>query len=93
MDGEVYSQGVIDRGSRRIYPFFLKTKSEAWNTMTQILSDPKFENLKRWHSDGAGELSGKKISDHLASRGVYCTFSPPYSAWTNGIIERSNRTI
>jgi hypothetical protein len=69
-NGEVYYQGVIDRGSRRIYPFFLKTKSEAWTTMTQILSDPKFENLKRWHSDGAGELSGKKISDNLASRGV-----------------------
>jgi hypothetical protein len=93
MDGEVYYQGVIDRGSRRIYPFFLKTKSEAWDTMTQLISDPKFVNLKRWHSDGAGELSGKKISDHLASRGVYCTFAPPYSAWANGIIERSNRTI
>jgi hypothetical protein len=90
---EVYYQGVIDRGSRRIFPFFLKTKSEAWTTMTQILTDVKFKNLKRWHSDGAGELSGKKVSDHLASRGVYCTFSPPYSPWANGIIERAGRTI
>jgi len=73
-DGEVYYQGVIDRGSKRIFPFFLRNKGSAWTTMTDMLSDPHFKNLKRWHSDGAPELSGKKISDHLASKGVYCSF-------------------
>lgn len=92
-DGQRYYQGVLDEGSRYLTSFFLHNKSEALQSLKDILAKPEYQDLVRYHVDGAPELLSASIQEMLKAKVIRLTFSNPYKAVGNSHIERSHRTI
>jgi hypothetical protein len=94
--GEVYYQGFIEKHTKWLYDYYMNTRDQALDNIKHLV-EVEFTRLvltlRSYHADGALELVSKKLINYLSSKGVYVTYSPPYTPELNAIIERSHRTI
>jgi hypothetical protein len=93
LNNYVGNQNFMLMDSKMVFTYGYVNKDAA--TMTKNLKhllDVEIRKLNlgvtRYHSDGAGELSGKEITDLLEDRGIDQTIATPYSAQENAFIER-----
>ena len=96
LQGEKYYQGFIEKDTRFLHCYFLKTKSDALDNLKHLLNIKlKSEGCKltAYQSDGAGELISANIISVLANYGAKMTYSAAYVPKLNADIERNHRTI
>jgi transposase InsO family protein len=97
LQGETYALTNTDWYSRYSWTYLLKRKSDALTCLKHLLEVvfPAAQVLLRhYHTDNAGELSGRETIDYL-ERTVHATHSTsePYTPQRNAIAERNFRTL
>lgn len=98
LGGKKYILTMIDDYSRRVFVYFLKTRTED-----DILQNFKYfkanvekqtgKQIKCLRSDNGKEYVGKRFQSFLQENGINHQLTAPYTPEQNGIAERMNRTI
>lgn len=90
-----YDLKFIDSNTGLIVVYFLKKKSESTKCLVTFLAYVKNQfnyDVKIIRTDNGGEFIGS-FHDELQKRGIIHQYTVPYNSPTNGIAERSHRTI
>jgi hypothetical protein len=86
----------IDDAMRHTDEYILKFKSEAlekfkeWKALREKQSG---KQVKRFRTDGGGEYTSMKFVEYLKSEGILKETTTPYTPQSDGVVERTNRTI
>jgi hypothetical protein len=94
--GAEYIMTFIDDFSNYAYTYFLKNKSDAFQTFLEYQAEVERytgKKIKALRSDNGGEYISDAFSKHLTSCGIHHHFTAPYTPSQNGVAERFNRTI
>ena len=94
VDGYTHILGIIDHKSR--YPMYIPLKSVSSNIIIRELSENWISNFGCpivVHSDNAPIFKSEQFDKFCKRHNMIQTFSPPYSPKSNGIIERSFKTL
>lgn len=86
----------IDDYSRYIFTYFLKQKSEAFDTFLQFIAMAEKQTgktLKQFRSDNGKEYMNSKFKTYFQNRGILHQTTVSYTPQQNGIAERINRTL
>ena len=94
--GALYSAVFIDHATDASFIRLLKTKSEATDTVKEVLA--LMENLadskvKAIRTDGGGEYINKELYSFFKTKGIEPQATMPYTPEQNGKAERLNRTL
>jgi transposase InsO family protein len=87
---------IIDDYSRKVWPYFLKHKSEAfsafkeWKVMVKRQTEKKVKKLR---TDKGMELCSDEFNVYCKSEGIVRHYTIPYTPQQNGEVEHMNRTI
>ena len=87
---------IIDDYSRKVWPYFLKHKSEAfsafkdWKVMVEKQTEKKVKKLR---TDNGMEFCSEEFNSYCKSEGIVRHYTIPYTPQQNGVAERMNRTI
>ena len=94
--GEIHTQSFIECDTKFLRVYTLKAKSDALANLKDLLEvqlPSEGCHLGCYHADGAKELISAAISDLLVKSKTKMTYSPPYTAEMNSVVERSHRTL
>ncbi|UYV83386.1 hypothetical protein LAZ67_23000842 [Cordylochernes scorpioides] len=92
----IYVLNIVDDFSRKIFPKFLKSKSETFAKLKEfieIIENIKGTKIKRIRSDNGGDFTNRQLSSYLIEKGIEYQFRTFYSLSQNGIVERANRSL
>ncbi|UYV70112.1 hypothetical protein LAZ67_7001835 [Cordylochernes scorpioides] len=92
----IYVLNIVDDFSRKIFPKFLKSKSETFAKLKEfieLIENIKGTKIKRIRSDNGGEFTNRQLSSYLIEKGIEHQFTTFYSPSQNGIVERANRSL
>lgn len=87
---------IIDDYSRKVWPYFLKHKWQAfsafkeWKIMIERQTEKKVKILR---TDNGMEFCSKQFENYCKSEGIVRHHTVPYTPQQNGVAERMNRTI
>jgi hypothetical protein len=96
LGGARYMLTIIDDYSRKVWPYFLKDKSEAfsafkeWKTMVENQTEKKVKKLR---TDNGMEFYSHEFKSYCKSEGIVRHYTVPYTPQQNGVAERMNWTI
>ncbi len=96
LGGSRYMLTIIDDYSRRVWPYFLKHKSEAfkafkeWKVMVERQTEKKVKKLR---TDNGMEFCSDEFDSYCKSEGIVRHYTVPGTPQQNGVAERMNRTI
>jgi hypothetical protein len=85
-----------DLHTREEKAYYLQQKSEVLGTYKKYEAWARTQHdarIKIFGSDRGGEFTGKEFSEHLENAGTICHLTVHDSPASNGIAERSNRTL
>jgi len=91
-----YMLTIIDDYSRRVFPYFLKNKSDAfdsfkaWKVMVEKQTDRKVKVLR---TDNGMEFCSDEFKTFCRKEGIVRHHTIPHTPQQNGVAERMNRTI
>ncbi|WVZ79655.1 hypothetical protein U9M48_027210 [Paspalum notatum var. saurae] len=94
--GSRYMLTIIDDYSRKVRPYFLKYKSEAfsafkeWKVMIENQTEKKVKILR---TDNGMEFCSDQFKAYCKSQGIVRHYTIPHTPQQNGVAERMNRTI
>jgi hypothetical protein len=94
--GKNYYVTFIDDSTRKVWVYFLKNKSDVfdtfkiWKSAVENETDLKVKCLK---SDNGGEYISKEFVDYCAKQGIKMIKTVPGTPQQNGVAERMNRTL
>lgn len=94
--GKDYILTVIDDYSRFVFVALLCEKSEAKEELKILIKQKENETcmkLKAIRSDNGGEFANNVLREWLEDRGIKHEFSPAQIPQSNGVIERTNRSL
>jgi len=94
--GAKYFLTFIDDYSRKSWIYFLKRKSEVFETFKNfraLFRTQTGKPIKCLRSDGGGEYTSNEFSSWLSRKGITHSITPPHTPQHNGVAERLNRTI
>jgi len=94
--GSRYMLTIIDDYSRKVWPYFLKHKSEAFSTFkewTIMIENQTKKKVKKLHTDNGMEFYSDEFNAHCKSQGIVRHYTIPYTPQQNGVAGRMNRTI
>ena len=93
--GHRYIIGFHDKYSTLNKVYNLQSKSHAHLAMDMYYAWASSHGVKifRFHADNAGELTGDKLKEKWAARGVRITACAPHEPRGNGLMERQWRTM
>ena len=94
--GKRYFITFIDDYSRKCWIYFLKEKSEAFETFKKFKAQVEKTTgryIKALRSDRGGEYLSKQFRDYCEEHGIRRFYTAPYTPQQNGVAERKNRTI
>ncbi|KAE8686500.1 cytochrome P450 71A9-like [Hibiscus syriacus] len=95
-ESSLYYVTFIDDSTRKVWVYFLKKKSEVfdtfrkWNAMVENETGLK---VKRLRSDNGGEYRDSRFRDFCANNGIKMETTVPITPQQNGVAERMNRTL
>ena len=87
---------IIDDYSRKVWPYFLKTKDDTiaafkeWKTMIERQTKKKVKVLR---TDNGGEFCSLAFDDYCRKEGIVRHHTIPHTPQQNGVAKRMNRTI
>ena len=96
LGGKNYYVTFIDDSTRKVWVYFLKNKSDVfdtfkiWKSAVENETDLKVKCLK---SDNGGEYISKEFVDYCAKQGIKMIKTVPGTPQQNGVAERMNRTL
>ena len=96
LGGASYMLTIIDDYSRKVWPYFLKHKYEAfsafkeWKIMIERQTEKKVKILR---TDNGMEFCSKQFKNYCKSEGIVRHYTVPYTPQQNSVAERMNRTI
>nr|AAT44282.1 putative polyprotein [Oryza sativa Japonica Group] len=94
--GARYMMTIVDDYSRKVWPYFLKHKYQAfdgfkeWKTMVERQTERKVKILR---TDNGMEFCSKIFKSYCKSEGIVCHYTAPHTPQQNDVAERMNRTI
>ncbi|WVZ61696.1 hypothetical protein U9M48_011528 [Paspalum notatum var. saurae] len=94
--GSRYMLTIIDDYSRKVWPYFLKYKSEVfsafkeWKVMIENQTEKKVKILR---TDNGMEFCSDQFKAYCKSQGIVRHYTIPHTPQQNGVAERMNRTI
>ncbi|GJY37053.1 retrovirus-related pol polyprotein from transposon TNT 1-94, partial [Tanacetum coccineum] len=94
--GSRYYVTFIDDSSRKVWVYFLKNKSEVFNTFKKWKAAVENETnlrVKCLKSDNGGEYSSREFIEYCAENGIRMLKTVPETPQQNGVAERMNRTL
>jgi transposase InsO family protein len=87
---------IIDDYSRKVWPYFLKDKSEAFSTFKEwkvMIENQTEKKVKKLCTDNGMELCSNEFKAYCKSQSIVRHYTIPYMPQQNGVAERWNRTI
>ncbi|GJT67256.1 retrovirus-related pol polyprotein from transposon TNT 1-94 [Tanacetum coccineum] len=94
--GSRYYVTFINDSSRKVWVYFLKNKSEVFNTFMKWKAAVENETnlwVKCLKSDNGGEYSSRDFIEYYAENGFRMLKTVPETPQQNGVAERMNRTL
>ena len=94
--GKRYFITFIDDLTRKTWVYFLKEKSEAFETFKRfkaMVEKTTGNHIKALRSDRGGEYMSTIFTSFCDEQGIKRFLTSPYSPQQNGVAERKNRTI
>ena len=94
--GANYMLTIIDDYSRKVWPYFLKHKSDVftafkkWKVMVETQTERKVKILR---TDNGMEFCSNEFDEFCSNDGMVRHHTIPYTPQQNGVAERMNRTI
>nr|CAD41912.2 OSJNBa0033G05.13 [Oryza sativa Japonica Group] len=94
--GARYMMTIVDDYSRKVWPYFLKHKYQAfnvfkeWKTMVERQTERKVKILR---TDNGMEFCSKIFKSYCKSEGIVRHYTVPHTPQQNGVAERMNRII
>nr|CAN62498.1 hypothetical protein VITISV_000081 [Vitis vinifera] len=96
LGGSRYYITFIDDSSRKVWVYFLKNKSDVfetfkkWKVMVETETGLKIKCLR---SDNGGEYIDGRFSEYCAAQGIRMEKTIPGTPQQNGVAKRMNRTL
>ena len=94
--GSLYYVTFIDDSIRKLWVYFLKKKSEVFDTFRKWKAMVENEiglKIKRVRSDNGGEYRDNRFREFCANNGIKMEKTVPMTPQQNGVAERMNRTM
>lgn len=94
--GKKYFISFIDDYSRKTWVYFLKEKSEAFETFRKfkvMVENATDRRIKALRSDRGGEYTSTAFMKYCEEQGIRRFLTTAYSPQQNGVAERKNRTV
>ena len=94
--GSLYYVTFIDDSTRKLWVYFLKTKSEVFDTFRKWKAMAENETglkIKRVRSDNGGEYRDNRFREFCTNNGIKMEKTVPMTPQQNGVAERMNRTL
>ncbi|KAL2226511.1 UNVERIFIED_CONTAM: Retrovirus-related Pol polyprotein from transposon TNT 1-94 [Sesamum indicum] len=92
----MYYMTFVDDSTRKIWVYFLKRKSDAFDTFRRwraLVENETGLQVKYLRSDNGGEYNSEGIKNYCADRGIRMQKTIPGTPQQNGVVERMNRTL
>ena len=86
----------IDDSTRKLWVYFLKKKSEVFDTFRKwkvMVENETGLKIKRVRSDNGGEYRDNRFREFCANNGIKMEKTIPMTPQQNGVAERMNRTL
>ncbi|KAL5822188.1 hypothetical protein ACOSQ3_024070 [Xanthoceras sorbifolium] len=96
LSGSLYYVTFIDDSTRKVWVYFLKKKSEVFDTFRKwkaMLENETGLKIKRLRSDNGGEYRDSRFREFCANSGIKMEKTVPMTPQQNGVAERMNRTL
>jgi len=96
LGGASYMLTIIDDYSRKVWPYFLKHKWQAFSAFKEwkiIIERQTEKKVKILRTDNGMEFCSKQFKNYCKSEGIVRHYTVPYTPQQNGVAERMNRTI
>lgn len=96
LGGSRYFVTFIDDKSRRIFIYFMKTKSEVFGKFKifkQEVERQTGKKIKILRSDNGREYINNQFDSYLQDNGILRQLTVAYTPQQNGVAERANRTL
>ncbi|CAA0816671.1 cysteine-rich RLK (RECEPTOR-like protein kinase) 8 [Striga hermonthica] len=96
LGGPMYYMTFIDDCTRKVWVYFLKRKSEAFDAFRRwraLVEKETGLEVKCLRSDNGGEYNSEAIKEYCADHGIRMQKMVPGTPQQNGIAERMNRTL
>lgn len=94
--GARYFITFIDDFSRKIFIYFMKRKSEAFDmfkTFKSLVENQTDRKIKKLRTDNGTEYMNDSFEHYLKCNGIIHQTTVPYTPQQNGVAERTNRTL
>ena len=94
--GSLYYVTFIDDSIRKLWVYFLKKKSEVFDTFRKwkaMVENETGLKIKRVRSDNGGEYRDNRFREFCANNGIKMEKTVPMTPQQNGVAERMNRTM
>ncbi|KAE8680077.1 hypothetical protein F3Y22_tig00111392pilonHSYRG00241 [Hibiscus syriacus] len=94
--GSLYYVTFIDDSTRKVWVYFLKKKSEIFDTFRKwkaMVENETGLKVKQLRSDNGGEYKNRRFRDFCANNGIKMETTVPMTPQQNGVAERLNRTL
>jgi len=94
--GSHYILTIIDDYSRKVWPYFLKDKSEAFSAFKEwkvMIENQTEKKVKKLRTDNGMEFYSNEFKAYCKSQGIVRHYTIPYMPQQNGVAERWNRNI
>ena len=94
--GSLYYVTFIDDSTRKLWVYFLKKKSEVFDTFRKwkaMVENETGLKIKRVRSDNGGEYRDNRFREFFANNGIKMKKTVPMTPQQNGVAEHMNRTL
>ncbi|KAL2243395.1 UNVERIFIED_CONTAM: Retrovirus-related Pol polyprotein from transposon TNT 1-94 [Sesamum indicum] len=96
LGGSTYYMTFVDDSTKKVWVYFLKSKSDAFDTFRRwraLVENETGLQVKCLRSDNGGEYSSEGIKNYCADHGIRMQKTIPGTPQQNGVAERMNRTL
>ena len=94
--GSLYYVTFIDDSTRNVWVYFLKKKSEVFDTFRKwkaMVENKTGLKIKRLRSDNGGEYKDSRFKEFCANNGIKMEKTITMTSQQNGVAERMNRNL
>ncbi|KAL2234657.1 UNVERIFIED_CONTAM: Retrovirus-related Pol polyprotein from transposon TNT 1-94 [Sesamum indicum] len=96
LGGSTYYMTFVDDSTKKVWVYFLKRKSDAFDTFRRwraLVENETGLQVKYLRSNNGGEYSSEGIKNYCADHGIRMQKTIPGTPQQNGVAERMNRTL